>query len=484
MSNLGAFLEIPQIGGKLLLPPNESKIHVGKRELKRSGTKPLADPNGFNSVSSVRKDAGGNVIKEQFIISNNNGQYNIQDLHSTNGTYLGSAALKQVGVQPLKDGDSIVIPIEENGSLVQLTMIFRIAKSAADMVDPNQPAQNQSSAYQTPQYSSPSGAIPQASLPSSSSAPSGQYYDPTPVHQTGPTAGSGVGSVAIQKNASLPNAQYHDPDDDDYDDSSASFIVTHSQNTIPADAFAPNSGLDLSMVYKLEKSELWHIAVAFGLIVLMVYHTYLNVGIIIFIISYFSETPLQTWSQIFLDPLFLAVIFGFSFVVHELAHLNTGKHFGFQSRFCLTKVGLKSTKKAAIIGVPFGLPGAAVSVGVDVQRDVDKMGWIKFAGPCSNLVLGLIFMIGSYFVPVATNWLRMGMIQGAQLNFVLGAFNMIPKEVKGFAMDGKYIISWKKNIYIALLLVLILGYVLAMMMVGSYQTEYYQYMVDQQLAGL
>ena len=137
---------------------------------------------------------------------------------------------------------------------------------------------------------------------------------------------------------------------------------------------------------------------------------------------------------------------------------------------------MKSTIKAAVIGIPFGLPGAAVSIGVDLQRDVDKMGYIKFAGPLSNFILGFIFVIGSFFVPLELFILKMGLIQGGTLNFVLGAFNLIPKEVKGFALDGKYIISWRRQLYFGLLICFIIGYLIAYTLINNYQTQYYEWL--------
>ena len=68
----------------------------------------------------------------------------------------------------------------------------------------------------------------------------------------------------------------------------------------------------------------------------------------------------------------------------------------------------------------------------------------------------------------------MGLVQGGMLNFVLGAFNLIPKEVKGFALDGKYIVSWRKQLYFGLLICFIAGYLIAYSLTNAYQTQYYE----------
>ena len=132
-----------------------------------------------------------------------------------------------------------------------------------------------------------------------------------------------------------------------------------------------------------------------------------------------------------------------------------GKQAGFESRFCLLEDGVKLTKKAAIWGFPFGLPGAAVSVGLDPDSDRDKMGIIKVAGPVSNLIFGFILLVLSILTePVGIQSL---ILQGASLNFVLGLFNMIPKSVKNLALDGEFIIKWNKGAYFVVLGILIIG---------------------------
>ncbi len=129
---------------------------------------------------------------------------------------------------------------------------------------------------------------------------------------------------------------------------------------MPLNAFRPDSGVDLSMVYKLEKSERWHILVALCLLFLMIWHTYLNLMIITYIVTYFTTSgfPYNLLSAFVYDPIVLGALFAITFVTHELSHLYTGKHFGFQSRFCLTNVGYKFTKRSAEWGIPLGLPGS------------------------------------------------------------------------------------------------------------------------------
>ena len=159
-------------------------------------------------------------------------------------------------------------------------------------------------------------------------------------------------------------------------------------------------------------------------------------------------------------PIPAALIFGVVFLVHELSHLKTGKKQGFQSRFCLITKGVKITGIAALIGFPIALPGAAVSLGVDPQTDTDKMGAIKTAGPMSNLIFGIICLIGGIILSLTDNaTVTQWFLQGAVFNFTLGLFNMIPKEFGSFALDGKFIVSWKRRLYFTLLALLLACYV-------------------------
>jgi hypothetical protein len=119
----GGFFEIPQNGGKLYLGDNP-KSHYGREEIQGIALKALPDLNAYNNISRVRKDQSGATYSEHFIIHFKDGIYSIEDLHSTNGTYLNNTKLKGLPPQPMKDGDKVILPIEEKGKMVQLEMIF------------------------------------------------------------------------------------------------------------------------------------------------------------------------------------------------------------------------------------------------------------------------------------------------------------------------------------------------------------------------
>lgn len=115
-----AYLEIPRIGAKIMIPPNTSRFRIGRDDIQGAATQALPDLNAYKNISRKRENS------EHFIIHYQNGQYSVEDIHSTNGTYIGTMKLGP-GVPPqhLKDGDKIIVPIEEFGKMVQLEIIFR-----------------------------------------------------------------------------------------------------------------------------------------------------------------------------------------------------------------------------------------------------------------------------------------------------------------------------------------------------------------------
>lgn len=115
-----AYLDIPSIGATIKIPSNVDKLRIGRDDIQGAATKSLPDLNAYKNISRKRENS------EHFIIHVDNDQFKIEDVHSTNGTYLGTTKLGQgVPPQPLKDGDKIIVPIEEFGKMVQLEIFFK-----------------------------------------------------------------------------------------------------------------------------------------------------------------------------------------------------------------------------------------------------------------------------------------------------------------------------------------------------------------------
>ncbi|MHA1775376.1 MAG: hypothetical protein DRO88_06520 [Promethearchaeia archaeon] len=453
-----AYLSIPEIKGKILLSPVGIN-HIGKREIINCATVPIK-PQEFSTLSSVRTDNQGEIIKEQFSIQYNSTkkQYYIEDRNSSNGTYLGNLNLKQTGIQLLNPGDKIIVPLERKGKLVQLEIIFqKEEKTPQQIQDKNLTISPEEGVEQPflfdnksepPKHQKRAKAKQEVNI----SPSGGEYFDPTFTPTVGP-------------DSEIQSMGY------DFTDTSTSFIVVQEKVPIPKNCFDPkvaqDLGLDFSIVYKLEMKEIWHILIAFGLLFVMIYHTYVNFLGIFSLITYFQYGVGLPWRDVLITPLPTALVFCITFICHELGHLYTGKYFQYPSKFLLVKRGIKLTVLAALIGIPIGLPGAAVSVGVDPQHDKDKMGAIKMAGPAVNLIIGLITFIIAVVIPQTSPLLKTTFLQSAGINFMLGGFNLIPKEFHGFAMDGKYILGWRKKLYFTMLAAFLIGYAGVFVLTGS-----------------
>ncbi|MBI4406672.1 site-2 protease family protein [Candidatus Micrarchaeota archaeon] len=129
---------------------------------------------------------------------------------------------------------------------------------------------------------------------------------------------------------------------------------------------------------------------------------------------------------------------GLGFVLHELAHKYVAIRYGAAARYHAWTLGLLlAVIMAFAIGIVFAAPGAVYIYGHHVSRE--QNGKISLAGPATNLLLGLFFVFLGFAFPA----IRSVAVLGAQVNFFLGAFNMLPF----FPMDGSKVFSWDKRIW-------------------------------------
>jgi pSer/pThr/pTyr-binding forkhead associated (FHA) protein len=103
---------------------NNTVFYFGRDEIQGCATKALPDLNAYNNISKVRKDGNGKVTKSHFLIHVDKNDISIEDITSTNGTYLGTMKLQGNPPQKLKEGDKVILPVEEFGKMVQLELIF------------------------------------------------------------------------------------------------------------------------------------------------------------------------------------------------------------------------------------------------------------------------------------------------------------------------------------------------------------------------
>ena len=136
----------------------------------------------------------------------------------------------------------------------------------------------------------------------------------------------------------------------------------------------------------------------------------------------------------------LSAFYMTAFLFHEFGHRQVALHFGLQTKFRLLTYGMIMT---VITLGRMALPGAVVVLGLDkISR---KTGLCKAAGPLVNLIYGSI--IG----------------YGAQFNFMLGLFNMIPLGI----LDGQNIWKWNKKVYFSLIIPLAILLIVTMMSISA-----------------
>ncbi|MFH1752387.1 MAG: site-2 protease family protein [archaeon] len=127
-----------------------------------------------------------------------------------------------------------------------------------------------------------------------------------------------------------------------------------------------------------------------------------------------------------------------AFIFHELAHKYTAIHFGAKAEYRAWMSGLVFALLLAVtVRVVFAAPGAVYIFGKNISKR--ENGLISFAGPATNIVLGVIFLVLWAFVnPLEGSILGLALMWGAFINFFLAFFNMIPIG----PLDGKKILAW------------------------------------------
>ena len=228
------------------------------------------------------------------------------------------------------------------------------------------------------------------------------------------------------------------------------------EKQIPEDAFSPSSGIDFKGILLAHKSELLHFLIG---------------GSLIFVIGLISFWDPQLFTLGYGWAVFmLAGFYMTAFLFHEFGHRQVAVHFGLQTKFRLLTFGMLLTVIGLLTGLfslisnspalpSLALPGAVVVLGLDkINR---KTGLCKAAGPTINLIYGSILLAVSFLIPSTLYPLNYFFALAAYLNYMLGAFNMIPLGI----LDGQNIFKWSKKVYFILMGSLILLLILTITLV-------------------
>ena len=241
-------------------------------------------------------------------------------------------------------------------------------------------------------------------------------------------------------------------------DTSGGYQWHRDEKYIPANAFDSDSGVEIRGVFWRDGGELYHFLIGGGMMYLMALLA--NYRIL-------SQNPgfFQT-GGVFLQAALFALLSTAAFIIHELSHRQTAKFYGFQTKFRLVTLGMGITLFSIIAGGGFAVPGAVMIIGLDEEDTRDQTGMCKAAGPGSNLIFGGILFLLALVLPDSLVIARFFLLQGVLFNFALGLFNLLPVAI----LDGANIIRWKKQVWIgmvALFIVGIVGYYFYMQYLGE-----------------
>ena len=135
----------------------------------------------------------------------------------------------------------------------------------------------------------------------------------------------------------------------------------------------------------------------------------------------------------------LALIFTFSFLLHEIAHKLSAQHFGLWAEFRLTLFGALITLLSMLL--PFFKiisPGAVMVAGPLTREEAGKTA---LAGPLTNIVLSTICI--TVLVNTQNAFLWINSFFGAWINAFIALFNLIPFGI----MDGFKVFQWNKLVW-------------------------------------
>ncbi|MHA1727276.1 MAG: hypothetical protein ACTSWY_00930 [Promethearchaeota archaeon] len=217
-----------------------------------------------------------------------------------------------------------------------------------------------------------------------------------------------------------------------------SYVWYKKSPDIPENAFDPESGIQIPGILWPKKSEFIHVLIASVLLFLLAatgfFTQYSGIGI---------DLSLLFYAVFFLSSMYLL-----AFLVHEFSHRQVARHFKMQTKFRLFKSGMIMTLIFLFLPIKFALPGAVVVLGL--ENIGYETGLCKLAGPLSNLILGTIIFVISFFpfILFPLNWF---LLTAASFNFQLGAFNMLPFGI----LDGDNIRKWKPKVWFLFFLLLL-----------------------------
>jgi Zn-dependent protease len=152
-----------------------------------------------------------------------------------------------------------------------------------------------------------------------------------------------------------------------------------------------------------------------------------------------------------INLLISGIVCGLAFVFHELAHRIVARRFGAEAHFVANNGWLLISIVVAFAGFFIAAPGAVWHRGYLTKR---QGGLIALAGPATNLVLAIVFLIPLSVLTIGLNTGRIAETTiitiflilcqtGFSLNAWIGLFNMIPAG----PFDGAKVLDWDPKVF-------------------------------------
>lgn len=145
--------------------------------------------------------------------------------------------------------------------------------------------------------------------------------------------------------------------------------------------------------------------------------------------------------------------------LHEIAHKIVAQRYGNWAEFRYNLRGLGIAFLFAVFGLIIAAPGATLVSGV-VSRQ--QNGRISAAGPISNILVGVTFLIASATILRGADQtdllqvlVRFIFVSTWQINLILAGFNMIPI----LPFDGAKVWGWNKMAWVGIVATVVLLYV-------------------------
>lgn len=148
---------------------------------------------------------------------------------------------------------------------------------------------------------------------------------------------------------------------------------------------------------------------------------------------------LVRWQGFPMLLLISAVTCGIGFLLHELAHRVLARSYGAEAHFVADNGWLILSIVVAFAGFFIAAPGAVWHRGAITKQ---QSGMISLAGPVTNLVLAVLFLVPLLLLEMTGFW-RILFYVGYTINAWLGLFNMLPFG----PIDGAKVLNWSPLVF-------------------------------------